>query len=163
MTEQDYTVLTRDWPMAAIKAFHEGGLVGEDGKPFRFVYVSGEGVTRSGKGLAMFSHVKGRAEVDLLAYSNASPDTLKTLILRPGYFFPSDPTDAQRLRSRFERFLDSILGPPLRAINQGIRTPDLGRVAVAVAKGVEGVVGKGEYQELFNNSTMTDISKHLKQ
>lgn len=44
--------------MEAIKAFHEGGLKGENGEPFRFVYVSGEGVDRSGKGWAMFSRVK---------------------------------------------------------------------------------------------------------
>lgn len=161
MTEQAYTELTHDWPVAAIKAFHEGGLVGEDGKPFRFVYVSGEGVDRSGKGLAMFSRVKGRAEVDLLAYSNASQDKLKTLVLRPGYFFPSDPADARRLRSGFERFLDPIFGTLFRALNLGIRAPDLGGVAVAIAKGQDGIVGEGEYQELFRNHTMTDIAKRL--
>ena len=58
MAEAEYTTLTRDYPVAALKAFHEAGLKGDDGKPFRFVYVSGEGVDRSGKGWAMFSRVK---------------------------------------------------------------------------------------------------------
>ncbi len=181
MAEQAYSELTHDWPMAAIKAFHEGGLVGEGGKPFRFVFLSGDGADRSGKGMAMFSRVKvrrmkrklyiagiltyvfmqGRTEADLLAYSNASPDKLRSFMLRPAYFFPSDPADAQRLRSGFFRCTDPILGGLLRAVNLGIDAADLGRVAVAVAKGADGVVGEGEQQETFSNRLMISIAKRL--
>ncbi|KLO14848.1 hypothetical protein SCHPADRAFT_902985 [Schizopora paradoxa] len=161
MSEQAYTELTYDWPMEAIKAFHEGGLKGENGEPFRFVYVSGEGVDRSGKGWAMFSRVKGRAETDLLEYSNATQGVFRTLILRPGYFFPSDPVDARRLRPGFERYLDPVFGSLLRACGLGIHAQDLGRASVAIAKGEDGIVGKGDYQELFRNNLLVNIAKSL--
>lgn len=105
--------------------------------------------------------VKGRTEADLLAYSNASSDKLKSFMLRPAYFFPSDPADAQRLRSGFDRCTDPILGGLLRAVNLGINAADLGRVAVAIAKGTAGVVGEGEQQETFSNRLMSSIAKRL--
>ena len=63
MTEEGYTTITHDYPMAALKAFHEAGLKAEGGKPFRFVYFSGEGVDRSGNGWVMFSRVKVRIAI----------------------------------------------------------------------------------------------------
>ena len=105
--------------------------------------------------------MKGRTEADLLAYSNASPDKLKSFMLRPAYFFPSDPADAQRLISGFDRCSDPIVGGLLRAVNLGINAADLGRVAVAIAKGAEGVVGEGEQQETFSNRLMNNIAKRL--
>ena len=105
--------------------------------------------------------LKGRAETDLLQYSNATKGVFRTLILRPGYFFPSDPVDARRLRSGFECFIDPIFGPIFRGSGLGIHAQDLGRASVAIAKGGEGIVGKGEYQELFRNSLLSSIAKGL--
>ena len=57
MSEPDYTRLTYDYPMAALKAFKDAGIKGEDGK-FRFVHLSGEGAKPDGKGGALFARVK---------------------------------------------------------------------------------------------------------
>lgn len=60
MNEQEYTRLTYDYPMAALKAFAKSpGIRGEDGK-FRFVYFSGDGAKPDGKGGALFARVKVR-------------------------------------------------------------------------------------------------------
>ena len=57
MSEKDYTILTHDYPMAAIQAFHQGGLRGEDGI-FRFVYLSGQSVSPTGESRILFARVK---------------------------------------------------------------------------------------------------------
>ena len=49
--------MTHDYPMAAIKAFDEGGVRGEDGM-FRFVYVSGRSTDPTGKSRILFARVK---------------------------------------------------------------------------------------------------------
>ena len=57
MDEKDYTIMTHDYPMAAIKAFDEGGVRGQDGM-FRFVYVSGGGADPTGQSRILFARVK---------------------------------------------------------------------------------------------------------
>ena len=101
------------------------------------------------------------AEVDLLAEATKAPTDLRTLILRPGYFFPSNPQDARELRGGVLKCLDMILGPLMYATALGIRAQHLGRVAVAVAKGGDDIVGTGEQQELFGNSKIREISRML--
>ena len=49
--------MTHDYPMAAIKAFDEGGVRGQDGM-FRFVYVSGGGADPTGQSRILFARVK---------------------------------------------------------------------------------------------------------
>ena len=56
MSEEEYTKLTVDYPMDALKALTDAGVQGEDGT-FRFVYVSGMGAVTDGNG-AMWARVK---------------------------------------------------------------------------------------------------------
>lgn len=44
MSEEDYTRLTHDYPLAMAKAIRDAGATQDrkDDQPFRFVYVSGE-------------------------------------------------------------------------------------------------------------------------
>lgn len=58
MNEEDYTRLSRDWPVEALKALTDAGAKGEDGV-FRFIYVSGMAATTDGTG-AMWAQVKVR-------------------------------------------------------------------------------------------------------
>ena len=60
MTEQEYTEMTHDYLLNAAKALKDAG-VGEgrdEGKPFRFVYVSGESADSTGKSSQMWARVK---------------------------------------------------------------------------------------------------------
>ncbi|KAL8841871.1 MAG: hypothetical protein Q9170_000744 [Blastenia crenularia] len=64
----EYNVITLDYPLAAAKAFASLS------PSFNFVYVSGEGVTRSpGRFTPLFSRVKGEAETSLLALRSEHP------------------------------------------------------------------------------------------
>lgn len=56
--EAAYVKMTHDFPVEALKALKEAGVRGEDGKPFRFVYISGEGADRTEKSMFLFGRVK---------------------------------------------------------------------------------------------------------
>ena len=99
--------------------------------------------------------------MDLLDLSKKAPNDLKTLILRPGHFYPSNPQDALELRSGVARFMETAIGQFSYSTSFGIRAQDLGRVAVAVAKGGEGIVGEGEQEELFRNTKIREIASAL--
>ncbi|EJD05628.1 uncharacterized protein FOMMEDRAFT_103763 [Fomitiporia mediterranea MF3/22] len=135
MNEADYTTLTYDYPMAAIKAFDSAGIRGEDGK-LRFVYFSGEGAKPDGNGGALFARVKGRAEKDLAAYA-AGSTAVQVYNIRPGYFFPSNPKDAATVRNGGARIMDKVLGPTLNFAlsSMYIKIEDLARFALEAGKG----------------------------
>lgn len=104
----------------------------------------------------MFS-TQGRAEKDLINYATNDP-TLKVHNLRPGYFVPSNPQDAARLRSGFTRGLDKVFGPAVYALapSAAIKSQDLGRFAVEAAKGRCGD------QTVFQNIEMVNLIKSWK-
>ena len=67
LTEEEYTKITYDFPMAAIIALEKGGVgevtTMEDGSakerpPFRFVFISGEGADQTEKSRMKFARVK---------------------------------------------------------------------------------------------------------
>lgn len=91
----------------------------------------------------------------MINYASSDP-TLKVHNLRPGYFFPSNPEDAARLRSGFARVLDKIFAPALYAFAPAIRSSDLGRFAVEAAKGRCGD------QTVFQNSQIVNLVKSWK-
>ena len=64
MNEEEYTRLTHDFPLTALKAFAAAGLHGEDGK-FRFVHISGDGARTDEKGV-LFARVKVRLPVSVI-------------------------------------------------------------------------------------------------
>ena len=65
----EYIKITHDYPLAAAKAF---STLPPAGKPFKFVYVSGEGATTSPGFLTpFFGRIKGQAESELLKLSQA--------------------------------------------------------------------------------------------
>ncbi|TDL15960.1 hypothetical protein BD410DRAFT_852307 [Rickenella mellea] len=154
MTERDYVVLTRDWPMAAIAAFNDSGM-GSVQRPFRFVYVSGESADQSEKALLMFARVKGRADKDLIDFAKSTHGTMKAQMLKPGYFFPEHPDDRQDVRTAATRFFDRAIIPILTTIkpSMAIKIGDLAKAAVRIAKGECGD------DEVFTNAQMKVLAQ----
>ncbi|KAI5119070.1 hypothetical protein M0805_005488 [Coniferiporia weirii] len=136
MQEDVYTRITYDYPVSTLKALGEAGVRGEDGK-MRFVFVSGEGADPSEKSRFLFGRVKGRAEKDLAGYAASSSSGLEVVVMRPGYFFPSNPIDAATIRGRGARMLDSVAGSFYRTLvpSLSIKIADLAQFAVEAAKG----------------------------
>ncbi|KAH8102232.1 hypothetical protein BXZ70DRAFT_931020 [Cristinia sonorae] len=139
MSEADYTRITYEYPIAMVKALAEGG-VGKNrpvDKPFRFVYISGNGASTESK--QMWAQVKGRAEDEINATCSATPG-MQAHNLRPGVFIPSSlyPEDAKHQRSWGENVLGAILVPIMKlgAPNLLITAEQLATSVLAIAKGL---------------------------
>jgi hypothetical protein len=59
--------------------------LGTKEKPFRFIYVSGEGADQSERGRALFSKIKGRTEKEV---HELESDGFRTVSVRPGGINP---------------------------------------------------------------------------
>lgn len=59
MSEADYTELTYEYTLAAARALKEAGA-GKPDKPFRFLFISGDGADPTGKSGQMWARVKVR-------------------------------------------------------------------------------------------------------
>ena len=57
MSEREYTRITHDYPMEALRVLNNAG-VGKVEQPFRFVYISGEGADPTEKSRQMWARVK---------------------------------------------------------------------------------------------------------
>ncbi|UKZ73519.1 hypothetical protein TrVFT333_001166 [Trichoderma virens FT-333] len=69
VSKEDYIKITKDYTLAAARAFST--LPAGEDQPFRFVYVSGEGATQEpGHFTATFARTKGETEVALAEMSN---------------------------------------------------------------------------------------------
>ncbi|KAL6861144.1 hypothetical protein J3F83DRAFT_762965 [Trichoderma novae-zelandiae] len=69
VTKDEYIKITKDYALAAARAFST--LSTSEDRPFRFVYVSGEGATQEpGHFTATFARTKGETEVALAEMSN---------------------------------------------------------------------------------------------
>ena len=158
MSEEDYTELTYEYTLSAARALKEAGA-GTAEKPFRFVFISGEGADPTGKSGQMWARVKVcsiRAEGSMDSSTNADgchvqgrverelPELFKGTnmtahIYRPAYFSPSKkyPEDRLHQRSALFRMADNIMGPAFKTLTPSFYSPveDLGRFAVEVAKG----------------------------
>ncbi|RDW72802.1 hypothetical protein BP6252_06709 [Coleophoma cylindrospora] len=152
VTKEEYVKITHDYPLAAARAFTS---LPDPPKPFKFVYVSGEGATTSpGMFTQYFGRIKGRAEAALLALSKDSSYTnLRVFSVRPGGV---DPTSHPEILSYIPqrqgalKVADKVLLPILHVVGPGILTPtkDLGRVLTDLAMGNgEALDGKGVEDE----------------
>ncbi|EME78313.1 uncharacterized protein MYCFIDRAFT_37148 [Pseudocercospora fijiensis CIRAD86] len=89
MSEQDYTELTLDYPLAAARAFASLGA------HFNFVYMSGEGANAEKETGQLFARVKGRAERELSKLQEQEP-SLRVYNIRPGGINPKGKFLAER-------------------------------------------------------------------
>ncbi|THH06863.1 hypothetical protein EW145_g3785 [Phellinidium pouzarii] len=133
-SEAEYMRITRDFPVAALRALDEAGVRGEDGV-LRMVYLSGEGADTNGKSRVMFGKVKGLAEKDLTTYGSKS-SSLQVYNIRPAYF-PTHPADAATARSMVSRIVEGILGPIVLTLlpSKSIPVEGLARFMLEAAKG----------------------------
>lgn len=80
--KEDYVRITKDYTLAAAKSF---ATLSSEERPFRFIYVSGEGATQNpGRFSPIFARVKGETE-QALADLSASTPSLKADSVRPAY------------------------------------------------------------------------------
>lgn len=128
MKEDEYSLITVTYPVAAAKAF--AGL----NDKLNFVYVSGEGADTSGKAYAMFGRVKGRAEKTLLELQN-DHEGLSVYNVRPAVI-RSVAHLADRSKNMNDRLI-AALGPVFQMVMPSfvIPTDKLAEATVKLAIG----------------------------
>jgi hypothetical protein len=128
MTEKDYTELTHDWPLEAVKAF--SCLKDHSGKRFNFVYVSGEGADQTQTtARGIYGRIKGKAEKDLLDV--AGDIHVSVYNLRPAVV---DGRKGERARTRLETvalWVAPVIGVVAPKLHMPVEV--LARVAVELA------------------------------
>jgi len=142
-----YEKITETYPLLAAQAF--SSPTAPTTKPFKFIYVSGEGATTTtGMLTARFGVVKGRTEAALLALSKRVPD-FKPYSVRPGGVDPVDHPELQAFLPQRGGLFGAV-EVPLRAVvrtilPRGMFTPtkDLGKVLTDLACG-NGVALEGK-------------------
>ncbi|KAJ3556289.1 hypothetical protein NM688_g2104 [Phlebia brevispora] len=158
MSEADYTSLTYAAPMSLAVALRDAGIGKNrpEDKPFRFVYVSGEGADPTDKSSQMWARVKGRAEKDIAALCTAATG-MKAHVIRPAYFRPSREysQDWANQRSRTENYLDRLLSPVFTCFFPQFVSPldELSKVSLEIAK------GRWPDVELFRNQKIRELAK----
>ena len=120
LTEAEYTPVTHDYALEAARVV--GGT---------YVYVSGEGANAESK--TMWARVKGRTENELLALDR------RVFEVRPGFIQPRHGITSRTRIYRYVYSWTSWLFPVLRRVAPKFvtSTDELGRAAVALAKGAQ--------------------------
>ena len=99
-------------------------------------------------------HLQGRAEIEL-AKALDTPTT-RSLIARPGYFFPAHAGQRQNQHGTFGRLLDTTLfGPVFTNTSHGVSAGTLGSFLV------EGAKGSFPNVSLANNAELKKLLKGL--
>jgi len=147
----EYEKITVEYPLAAAKAFASLS------KPFKIVYVSGEGATTTpgflANNLQPFGPIKGRAEAALLELSKTTPG-FKPYSLRPGGVDSHAHTEIHPYippATALSKRVAEMLLPALRITMKSMISPtrDLARVLVDLAMGDgeplegNGILGEG--------------------
>ena len=135
----EYVTITRDYALAAARAF-AANPAREASKPFKFVFVSGEGATTTpGRFTPAYGRVKGEAEKALLALNaSAEAPDLRVYSVRPGAVDSSaDPAVAKATKAKktATKKLEPYVIPVFRALLWNLVSPtrELGRVLTDLA------------------------------
>lgn len=155
-----YVKITKEYPLAAAKSF--SNLNAGSGKPFNFVYVSGEGATLSpGMFTPIFGRVKGETEKALLEMSKSDEyKLLRPYSARPGAVDGSSQPEIwepmKQRRSMWWNLMMYVLMPPIRMLYKDghAPTPELGKALTELAMGdgkpLDGVGIEGEGRTIRN-------------
>lgn len=174
MSEAEYVKLTHDYTLEAAKAINSSGHWSPE-KPFRFVFMSGDGTDSKEKSRILFARVKvsfwlisavggadiaftwqGKTENDLLSIASSSNGSFIAQSLRPAYFKPVEPEDSMQTRggeSAIERVALGALSWLMPSIS--IHVKDLARASLEVAK------GKCGDDRVYENAALKKIGKDL--
>ncbi|KAJ6780937.1 hypothetical protein PWT90_09185 [Aphanocladium album] len=138
--KDDYVKITKDYSLAAAESFT---ALGEADRPFRFIYVSGEGATQEpGRFSAIFARVKGETEQSLADLTASSQGRLQADSVRPG-FVDASQHDSIKPYIPNPGFLYNagvgVLGPVIRnvMVGQHSPTPMLGSFLTEMAMGTK--------------------------
>ncbi|MCJ1474330.1 hypothetical protein MMC13_002988 [Lambiella insularis] len=155
VSKSEYVTITHDYPLAAAKAFRNLS------KPFKFVYVSGEGTTATpGMLTPYFGVIKGRAEASLLQLHKDNPDFMPFSV-RPAAVDPAAHTEIHPFIPKLsmpKHAIGGVVIPALRVVwKNGVSpTRDLGRALVNLAMGngqrLEGDGIEGEGRTIRNSA-----------
>lgn len=155
MSEDEYTKITVDYPVAAAKAFSTLG------DKVNFVYMSGEGASLEEKG-QLFARVKGRAENTMLALSKEYP-SLNVYNIRPGVINPEGNYLAERkttMQDRASTAIGGLMGWTWKGMV--IPTERLARACVDLATGDGKPIAAGKGVEsdgrLLRNTALRRLS-----
>ncbi|KAF2165879.1 hypothetical protein M409DRAFT_23610 [Zasmidium cellare ATCC 36951] len=160
MSEEEYTKITHDYPVAAARAF--AGL----GENFTFVYTSGEGAEMDKEGGMLYAKVKGKAERSLLNLQAELP-SLHVFNIRPAGINPAGNYLAERKPSWVDRGIN-LLGNVFERVYKPlvISTENLGKACVRLAMndGKPWPEGKGveEQGRLIRNVALRRIAEEAK-
>lgn len=135
---REYVKITKDYALAAAKAFQE--IPQDEPKPFSFVYVSGAGTTHEpGLFTATFARVKGETELALAEMRKQNP-LFRASSVRPAFvdaaahetvkaYIPTPPV--------MMAAGGAVLGPVVRVAMKGTWSPTepLGRFLAGMAMG----------------------------
>ncbi|KAJ6263932.1 Leucinostatins biosynthesis cluster protein T [Drechslerella dactyloides] len=134
MKEDEYTTITKTYPLAAAEAFST--LPGN----FNFIYISGRGANQEGKAGQMFGRVKGAAEKALLDVA-AQKEGFSAYNLRPAGIDPGKTWTAERKQGMIEKTFFAI-APVIRPFASGLFTPadKLAEVSIQLALGDGGKI-----------------------
>ncbi|KAK6908509.1 hypothetical protein I203_102511 [Kwoniella mangroviensis CBS 8507] len=129
VNKEDYIKITHDYTITAAKAFSN---LGTSEKPFKFIYMSGEGARQDEKGYAIFSKIKGRTEKEL---DEMKSDQLDVVNIRPGGIIPT-PEHRQRMNWWMGQGF-RLMGPILEPVwpSGVISSSNLGIACVGLAQG----------------------------
>lgn len=83
LSKADKCRITHDYTLSAANAFKS---LGSPARPFRFVYISGEGADQSESSRFLFGQIKGRTERALMAMED---DGFKVVSVRPSAIIPT--------------------------------------------------------------------------
>ncbi|KAK4692513.1 hypothetical protein P7C71_g4714, partial [Lecanoromycetidae sp. Uapishka_2] len=147
VTADKYKMITLDYPLAAALAFASLGPA------FNFVYISGEGATRSpGRFTALFARTKGLAEASLLDLIPTHP-SLRIFNVRPAFI---DDTGAQLKEGKksFSYALMDKMAPALRLAWPNGVSPT-GKLAEVLVRCVENQGTNTEIRENFEGRGVT--------
>lgn len=162
VTKDEYQKITYDYPMAAAKAFATNSQ-----KPFKFVYVSGEGATtKPGMLTSHFGVIKGRTELALLALpKDPAYANLRPYSLRPGGVDESEHKEIHEFvpeKTMLMKAMVMAVLPPVKIFYKAMlsSTRDLGRVLTDLAAGDgEPIALKGvEEGRILPNTVMRELA-----
>lgn len=134
---REYVKITKTFPLRAAEGLQ---ALSTPSRPFRFVYISGEGATHTpGPFTPTYGRVKGETETALSELRRANPG-FHASAFRPG-FVDSVQHDAIRgyvpPPSALKAAVDAVLGPPIRWFFRGTWSPTepTGRFVAEMAMG----------------------------
>ncbi|KAH8820824.1 hypothetical protein F5884DRAFT_61978 [Xylogone sp. PMI_703] len=163
--KEEYEAITYTYAVEAAKAF--ATIPPSPSRPFKFVYVSGEGATpEPTRTTAFFGVVKGRAEAALLALSKEHPTAFAAYSARLGMPDPVAHEEIKEFlpkRSGMIGIVEKVAGPVIRNLAKGMTMPTreggaaLVKLAMGDGKPLEGPGISGEGRTM-NNSALRRLA-----